>query len=533
MSRASRFAHPRAEASDRFAGRPGACSAVLPAVLAALALVATAAPLPATQATAPAAAPVVAPAVTPLRFESQHEVSSGGRPFKVRAAAATTVVRDAKGEPEAEFFSFSYFAAEGGPPEQRPVTFAFNGGPGSSSIWLHLGLLGPKLAQVPSDAANAGAPPFPLVDNAHSLLDLTDVVMVDPIGTGFSRVVGAGKEADHWGFDEDARSVARFIRQWLTDHGRHASPKYLLGESYGGIRSALLVRELQAGSSAIALNGVMLVSPALDMELIDGQENDACHATQLPTFAAVAWYHHALPERRPERLEPFLDEVARFVEREYVPALFLGRDLLEPQRQALTAKLYQYTGIAPDYWERAELKVSSDRFRRELLRRVGQSVGRLDGRYLVAEADGVGELPSGDALDAGISGAYVACFNDWMQRHLGVKVDREYQVSSPSAGGAWKRPAESWPAFQGYVDTAPVLARGMAENPALRVFIANGYFDLATTWFAAEHNVRRSTMDSKRVTMRHYPAGHMMYVHHPTLTALAGDLRDFLRPPRR
>lgn len=484
------------------------------------------------QETSPAAAAAPAPIAAPLRFETSHELPLPTGELRYRAVAEATVLRDAKGEAEAEFFCFSYLGDDGRPPEQRPVTFAYNGGPGSSSIWLHMGLLGPRLAQVPSDGQNAGAPPYPVVDNTGSLLDVTDLVMVDPIGTGFSRVVGTGKGEDHWGFREDARSVARFIRQWLTDHGRHASPKYLLGESYGGMRSALLVSELQGGINPVALNGVMLISPALDMELVDGRENDACYATQLPTLAAAAWYHRALPDR-PERMEPFLAEVARFVEQEYVPALFVGRDLPADRRATLVAKLHRYTGIAPDYWERAGLKVTSDRFRRELLRDRGLVLGRLDARYLGTEEDSVGELPRGDPLDAGIGGAYAAAFFDHLQRNLGVKVDREYQVYSPAASSAWKRLDDGSGAFEGYVDTAPNLARGMAENPALRVFIASGWFDFATTWFGAEHNVRRSTMDRGRVILRNYPAGHMMYVHQPTLVALARDLHEFITTPRR
>lgn len=345
-----------------------ACQALLAAIL----------PI-APQDAKPVAAPV-APQANSLRFETRHRLAAAGGRLDYHAIAETTLLRDDKGEPEAEFFTFAYLAGGATARPDRPVTFAFNGGPGSSSIWLHMGLLGPKLTQVPSDAANAGAPPYPLIDNVDWLLAVTDLVMVDPIGTGLSRVVGAGMGADHWGVDEDAKSVARFIRRWLADHDRWASPKYLLGESYGGIRSALLVRELQSGSSAVALNGVMLISPALDFELVDGQDNDACYAVEIPTFAATAWYHHALPDR-PDALEPFLEEVSRFVANEYVPALFKGRDLDGAERKRLVRKLHRVTGLSPEYLRRANLRVSSDRFCRELLRDRGLVVGRLDSRY--------------------------------------------------------------------------------------------------------------------------------------------------------
>lgn len=461
------------------------------------------------------------------RFESEHSIDVAGRTLHYTAVAKTTHLRNESGQPEAEFFTISYVLNSDLPPAERPVTFAFNGGPGSASVWLHMGLLGPKLVEVPSDGQAAGAPPYPLVDNPHTLLAVSDLVFIDPIGTGFSRVVNEGDTADHWGIDEDARSVARFIRRWITEQGRWASPKYILGESYGGIRGPLLVRKLQSGFDAVALNGLILVSPALDMELVDGQDNDAAFATALPTYAATAWYHDALPHK-PADLDAFLEEVRAFVLEEYVPALFAGRDLSDERQAALVAKLHEYTGLSPEYLRRARLKVSTDRFRRELLRDRGLVVGRLDTRYTGTEADDVGEVPSGDPMGSGISGAYVAGFQHYLRSELGVELARDYVVMSSEAGENWKRPEEPGSAFQGYVDVAPTLARGMADNPELRVFIANGLYDIATTFFAAEINVARSTMDRERVDLRNYPAGHMMYVHQPTLVQLARDIEAFV-----
>ena len=471
------------------------------------------------------------PAPKALYFETEHTLELGGRSLSYVAVAETTTLEDDKGKAEAEFFSISYLA-RGPSTADRPITFAFNGGPGSSSVWLHMGLLGPKRVQVPSDGKSAGAPPYPIADNPDSLLVASDLVFVDPIGTGLSRVVLAGKNADHWGVDEDAKSVARFIRRYLSTHERWASPKYVLGESYGGIRGPLLVRELQGGMNSVALNGLVLVSPALDLELVDGQDNDAALATVIPTYAATAWYHDALPERS-ANLDAFLAEVSAWVMDEYVPALFAGRDMTDKRRDEVVAKLNRYTGISPEYIRRANLKVSTDRFRRELLRDRGLVVGRLDTRYTGTEPDAVGEIPSGDPMSAGISGAYVAGFLNYLRKDLDVDVDREYVVMSEAAGKDWKRPKEEWSAFQGYVDVAPVLARGMAENPELRVFVASGLYDIATTFFAAEHNVRRSTMDRSRVVLRRYPAGHMMYVHGPTFTALSRDVREFVAGPAR
>jgi carboxypeptidase C (cathepsin A) len=470
------------------------------------------------------------PAPDPLRFESEHTLELSGKSLPYVAVAETTVLDDEKGKAEAEFFSIAYTLKGGG--SERPITFAFNGGPGSSSVWLHMGLLGPKRVQVPSDGQAAGAPPYPIVDNPDSLLAVSDLVFVDPIGTGLSRVVNAGKNEDHWGVDEDAKSVARFIRRYLSTHDRWASPKYILGESYGGIRGPLLVRELQGGMASVALNGVILISPAMDMGLVDGQENDAAIATVVPTYAATAWYHHALAEQ-PKDLDAFLNEVCAWVKTEYVPALFLGRDLPEDRRAAIVKTLSRYTGLSAEYITRANLEVSTDRFRRELLRDRDLVVGRLDTRYTGTEPDSVGEYPSGDPMGSGIGGAYVAGFQDYLRNGLGVKVDREYVVVSRKAGESWKRPKEDSPAFQGYVDVVPELARGMADNPDLRVFVASGLYDIATTFFAAEHNVARSTMDRKRVMIHRYPAGHMMYVHQPTFVQLARDVREFVAPPKR
>ena len=467
------------------------------------------------------------PAPQPQHFETSHSLPiSGGRALEYVATAETTPLEDKDGAQEAEFFSISY-ALKGTEVRTRPVTFAFNGGPGSSSIWLHMGMLGPRLAMVPSDAIGAGAPPFQSTISPDPLLAVSDLVFVDPVGTGYSRVVLKGDPANFWGVDEDAKTVARFIRRWITDHGRWASPKFILGESYGGIRGPLLVRELQGGAIPVALNGLIMISPAFDMSVVDGQQNDAAFATVIPTFAATAWYHKALPEM-PKELDPFLDEVTKFVREEYVPALFAGRAMGDEKRAAIADKLHRYTGLSVEYLQRANLKVSTERFRRELLRDRGLVVGRLDTRYLGSEPDSVGETPSGDPMDAGISGAFVSVFLDYLRGELGVKVDREYVVMSGEAGSAWKRPKGLESAFQGYVDVAPDLARGMADNPQLRVFIANGMYDVATTFYASEYEVQRSTMDLKRVELHRFPAGHMMYVHHPTQSALLKAIREFI-----
>lgn len=472
------------------------------------------------------AAPPPAPESAPQRFVTRHELATAGGKLAYTATAGETVLRDGKGEPRASFFTWAY-TADGADPAQRPITFVFNGGPGSASVWLHLGLVGPKRVVVPSDAEHAGAPPYGLRDNTESILDVTDLVCIDPIGTGFSRALGAAKDADFWGFDEDAASIADFIRRYLTENRRWASPKYLLGESYGGTRGALLLQQMQGGLTATMFNGAMFVSPAFDLELVDGTGSDLEAVLLLPTLAAVAAYHRALPEP-PEDLDAFLQEARRFAREVYQPALFAGQDLPADRRAAVLAGLHRFTGLSEDYLDRARLRLDAGRFQRELLRSRGLVVGRLDGRFTGTELNDVGELPSEDPMGPAISGAYVATFLDYVASELEVRMDRDYQVFSPDAGGAWQRGKKYGAPFAGWFDVKLNLGRAMASNPKLRLFVASGLYDHATTFFAAEYVMARPYIDRQRVTVKHYPSGHMMYLHQPSLQQLAADLRAFV-----
>ncbi len=334
-----------------------------------------------------------------------------GGEIEYTAQVSDYAIRDDEGDVTAHFTAFSY-VKRGGDESLRPVTFAFNGGPGSSSVWLHMGLLGPKLVQVPSNAENAGAPPYPLIDNPHSLLSHSDLVFVDPIGTGYSHAVGDSADEDFWGVDEDVLSVTRFIQEWLSRHNRWASPKYVLGESYGGVRGALLARVLKQSRASIAINGLIFVSPAFDIQFVDGREDDLTYVTSLPTFAATAEYHGAVELGGRDRLE-WLAEVSEYAGGPYLTALFAGEGLEDGERDAVVAKLAAYTGLSKSYWQRANLRVSASRFRKELLRERGFAVGRLDTRYRGAESDGVAEEPSSDPMIAGIGSAYVAGFQTY------------------------------------------------------------------------------------------------------------------------
>ncbi|MBL8897359.1 MAG: peptidase S10 [Planctomycetes bacterium] len=471
----------------------------------------------------PALPPASAPPIAAVR---SHELSFGERALAYSARLETLVLRDAAGEPEAEFVVASYLAREVDP-ARRPITFAFNGGPGSSSIWLHLGFVGPRRVVVPSGAQQAGAAPFALVDNAESLLEQSDLVFIDPVGTGFSRATGKGKNEDHWGVDEDARSVARFVQRWVTEHGRWASPKLVLGESYGGIRGALLARELQSGAIGMSLSGLILISPALDMALVDGQPADATYATALPSYAATAWYHDALREK-PADLEAFLASVRLFVEEKYLPALFLGEALPADRREHLVNELERFTGIDAITWERANLRLSVARFRAELLRSRGLVVGRLDARYTGRESDDLRETPSDDPFSTAVGGAFTAALHQHHREFFGLHTERVYALRADFGSHVWKRPDSLRSSFSGYLDVGGELARAMEKNHSLRVFIGSGFFDLATTFYAAEVNVRRARLPRERVMLRHYPAGHMMYVNEESSARLAEDLRAFV-----
>lgn len=465
------------------------------------------------------------PVPEPLVHVAEGNVEVDGRILEYEVSLRDYELRDEEGEVNAHMAAFAY-VVRGEDPATRPVTFAFNGGPGSSSVWLHMGILGPRRVAVPSDAENAGAPPYPVVANPHTLLTHTDLVFVDPIGTGFSRAVGKGLDEDFWGVDEDVASVAAFVREWLTRNGRWGSPKYVLGESYGGIRGALLGQALKSHRTSVALNGLLFVSPAFDIQFVDGREDDLTYITSFPTYAATALYHGAVDTV--DDRAAFLDGARAFASGPYLAALYAGEALGAEQRAEVVAGLARFTGLSEDYWDRANLRVNAARFRKELLRDRGLVLGRLDMRYRGSDIDAVGDQPDSDPMFSGIGSAYVAGFQTYVHGELGVDLpEREYAFSGDGVFGKWKRSANGERAFSGWLDTVPALAAAMRDNPALRVYCANGWFDVATTVAAAEYNLSRPGIDAARVSVHNYEAGHMMYVHEPSLEAMAADLRAF------
>ncbi len=468
------------------------------------------------------------PPPAPRQFVTEHRLQAGGVDLAYTATAEEIQIKDGDGKPTASFFTISYVKKGVARPEERPLTFVFNGGPGSASIWLHFGLVGPKLIDIPSDASDPGGPPYKLRDNPWTILRATDLVMVDPVGTGYSKALGEKKNEEFWGYDQDADSVAEFIRTFITVKNRWNSPKYILGESYGGIRSSLLVPRLQQRLN-VGLNGVILISPALNMATLPFvvAGNDLPFATHLPAYAASAYYHGKLPDKWPS-LEALLAEVEAYAAGDYLKALFAGDTLPAAEREQVAERLHRYTGLSKQYLLRCELRPYAQRFIKELLRDEGKSVGLLDGRYAQDELDDVAAFPDGDPFSAKTGPIYVSLFQSYLKNDLKVDLTERYIGSSDEAGQKWKRPENDSHAFAGYVDVTGQLAQGTKDNEALRIFSAAGYHDLTTSYFATSYMLRHSGIDPDRLTIKDYPGGHMMYLHQPSLEKLSEDIVGFI-----
>lgn len=441
--------------------------------------------------------------------------------------AGETHLKNDKGEERASIFTVAYTKDDEANPAARPITFVFNGGPGSASLWLHMGVFGPKRVVVPSDGLDAGAAPYAIDDNPFSILDVTDLVFIDPVGTGYSQPLGEAEGKEFWGLREDAQSIAEFIRIYLTTHGRWNSPKYVAGESYGTTRAAQLVNELQSTFTGVALNGVILISAILDFHTAEfAMGNSLPYVSFLPTYAATAWYHDAV-EDKPASVAEFVDEAREFALNEYSVALLKGSRLSDSEREAVVAKLARFTGLSETYVRQTNLQIGAFRFMKQLPRDRGLTVGRFDSRYTGEDLDDAGEYYDNDASAYGIDAAYVAAINDYLTRELEVDFERRYKIldGEPARNWNWSMRRGGWPS---YVNVAPHIGRGMRENKDLRAFVANGHYDLATPFFATENSVAANGIDPERVVMTYYEAGHMMYTHEPSLEQLANDVRNFI-----
>ncbi|HEX7393453.1 MAG TPA: hypothetical protein VF313_00860 [Anaerolineaceae bacterium] len=467
--------------------------------------------------------------------ETKHFVLLNGQQIAYTVTTGTIVLKEesekkedggSEGEkPKASFFFVAYTRDDVLDKSARPLTFSFNGGPGSSSVWLHLGLLGPRRLLM-GDAGSLLPPPYHLVDNEYSILDSTDLVFIDPVSTGFSRPIPGEKAKEYHSFKKDIESVGDFIRLYTTRYQRWTSPKFLIGESYGTTRAAGLSGYLQE-RHGLYLNGIMLVSSILQFQTANFDPgNDLPFILFLPTYTATAWYHQKLEPRLQKDLKATLREVEAFAMDEYNLGLMKGNALSARDRAGLRAKLARYTGLSAGYIEGTDLRINIFRFTKELLRKERRTIGRLDTRFKGFDRDTVGEFPEFDPSLNAIMGPYTAALNDYVRSELKYESDLPYEILNPRV----------WPWTYDdnenrYVNVAETLRKAIVTNPDLKVFVANGYFDLATPYFATYYTFNHLGLDAtlqKNISMGFYEAGHMMYVHLPSLAKISQDLAAFI-----
>jgi carboxypeptidase C (cathepsin A) len=461
---------------------------------------------------------------------THHELTLGGKTLKYTATAGTLVIRDEEDKPYGSIFYVSY-TLDGAEAKARPVSFLYNGGPGSATLWLHMGSFSPVRIATDSPNATAG-PPFKLVPNEYSLLDKTDLVFIDAPLTGYSRAVGKATPKDFAGVDQDLHAFDRFIIRYLSVNQRWNSPKFLIGESYGTTRSAALADML--GNDGVQLNGVVLISSILNYNVRAGGY-DMLYVANLPSYAAAAWYFNKIPNK-PADLSAWVESAREFAAGPYAHALFAGHNLSAVELDSVAKEVSRITGLSVDYVKETNLRISPTRFRKEVLRDDRKTLGRYDMRFEGVDVDAAGENPSYDASDTGISGAFVAAVHDYLEGELKYESTDAYRPSAGNIGQwDWKhRPTSGGPGpggeqSQPYV--AADLGSAIRKNPHLKVFSANGYFDLATPFFATEYDLSHMDLPQElrgNVKFGYYPSGHMIYLNVDALHKLKDDLAGFI-----
>jgi carboxypeptidase C (cathepsin A) len=465
----------------------------------------------------PAAVVETPPVVT------HHEIRVSGRVLKYTATTGFLPLVSASGDTEARLFFMAYTLDGVADISRRPLMFSFNGGPGSSSVWLHLGALGPRRVKMLPDGGMP-APPFSLEDNDQTWLDRTDLVFIDPVGTGYSRPAKPELGSKYWSLDGDIQSVGEFIRLYLTRYQRWSSPLFLVGESYGTTRAAGLAGSLI--DRGIAFNGVILVSSVLNFQTDEfSKGNDLPFILFLPTYTATAWYHKRLPADLQGDLTATLRQAEAFALGPYAEALALGDRLPGDRRQAIARDVARFTGLSAEYVDRSNLRIEQERFCKELLRSDRRTVGRLDSRFTGADEVAVTSEPEYDPSLAAIRPPYTAAFQQYVAGELGYTTDEPYHI----LGGGFTQ--WSWNRDNGFVDTSEALRKAFARNPHMRLFVAAGYYDLATPYFAAQYSLSHLGLDPAlrdRVSTAQYAAGHMMYIDLNELQKLNRDVGAFL-----
>ncbi|MGD0729957.1 MAG: peptidase S10 [Terracidiphilus sp.] len=467
---------------------------------------------------------------------THHELALGGKTLKYTATAGTLIIRDQEDKPYGSIFYVAY-TLDGAEAQSRPISFLYNGGPGSATLWLHMGSFSPVRIQTDSPNATAG-PPFKLVPNEYSLLDKTDLVFIDAPITGYSRAVGKATAKDFAGVDQDLRAFDRFITRYITVNQRWNSPKFLIGESYGTTRSAALADML--GNDGVQLNGVVLISSILNFGIRAGGY-DTQYIANLPSYAAAAWYFNKIPNK-PASLADWVQQARVFASGPYARALFAGDNLPADQLDSVAKEVSRFTSLSVDYIKETNLRISPTRFRKEVLRQDRRTLGRYDMRFEGMDLDAAGEAPSYDASDTGISGAFVAALHDYLQRELKYETTDAYRPTAyenlewdwkhkPTSGGQGMGGQE-----QPIPNVAADLANAIRKNPHLKVFSANGYFDLATPFFATEFDLSHMNLEPSlrgNVQFGYYPSGHMIYLNVDALHQLKDDLADFISKAAR
>ncbi len=488
---------------------------------------------------------------TPEAVTTEGSVTVEGQRIDYRAVAGTLVVNpkdaddtptrpvDPKADaekPAASIFYVAYFK-KGGPSADRPITFLYNGGPGSSTVWLHMGAFGPRRV-ITNDDSHTPAAPYKLVDNAYSLLDASDLVFIDAPGTGFSRIAGKDKEKAFYGLDADASTFRQFIMAFLSKYGRFNSPKYLFGESYGTPRSAVLINDLETQED-VDFNGVILLSQILNFDLsADAPQanpgTDEAYITALPTYAASAWYHNRLPGTRPASLEPFLAEVEQFANGDYASALQAGSSLDPARKAQIAEQMSRYIGLPAAYLAKADLRVTGGMFEHELQNDDGLDTGRLDTRFSGPSMDVLEKEVEYDPQSAAISSAYVSLFNNYVRKELNYGEGKTYKPEIDVFkywGGAHQPPGAPFP-LPGIENVMPDLAYAMKYDPNLKIMVNGGYYDLATPFYEGWYEMHHLQIPAKltaNIEYHYYQSGHMVYAHEPALKELHDSVAAFIR----
>lgn len=459
------------------------------------------------------------------KTSTDHSLFINGQKVDFTATAGLLPLKDGEGKTTAEIFYIAYTRKDVSEPTKRPLTFSFNGGPGSSSVWMHLGLLGPKRVKLGDDGF-AVPPPYQLVDNEFSLLDETDLVFIDPVGTGYSRASKPEEAKNFYGVNEDARSIGEFIRLYTSRHSRWTSPKFLIGESYGTTRAAALSGELLR-AHRMNLNGIMLVSTVLNFQTIWGAEgNDLPFVLYLPSFTATAWYHHKLPaDLQQKPLAEVLKEAEAFATGDYNQALMLGTSLPEDRLAAVVKQMARLTGLSEAFVKGSNLRITLSRFSAELLREKQMVTGRFDSRYTSYMRDPLNNDAERDPSADAVFSAFASTFNHYVRNDLKFEDDRPYNI----LGGVGKW---NWDAENQFANVSEILAESMTANPFLKVHVSNGFYDMATPYYASRYtfshlNIHPELM--KNITEDDYTAGHMMYLNLPDLKKQKEDLAKFIR----